>query len=146
MSSDIEVHEGLPRTTSTLNLVLLADHDTRIHLSGGAPLSETEIYFSLSSKWRTPVELNSNLTTNEVGFLCHTRESNGKALVHGASVWPNEFLPQYLLSENLSRNARFTIASLASILESDPPYLWGTNGEHALHLSSVRFSASEGEG
>lgn len=146
MSSDIEVHDGLPCAITSLSLVLLADRDTKIHLSSGEPLPETEIHFSISSKWRTPAELGRDLTANDVGFLCHTRESNGKAFVHGASVWPNEFLPQYLLAENLSCNAQFTIASLSTILESSPSYSWGTNREHVLRLSSVRFSASQREG
>ena len=146
MSSDIEMHDGLPCATSSLNLVLLADRNTKIHLSGGEPLSEIEIHFSISSKWRTPAELDRDLTASDVGFLCHTRESNGKAFVHGAAVWPNEFLPQYLFAENLNRDAQFTIASLSTILESGPPHSWGTNREHVLRLSLVRFSASQGEG
>lgn len=146
MSSEIEVHDGLPRAINCLNLVLLADRDTKIHLAGGAPLSEIEIHFSISSKWRAPADLDRDLTANDVGFICHTRESNGKAFVHGAAVWPNEPLPQYLLADNLSHNAQFTIASLPTILESDPPHSWGTNRENILHLSSVHFSALHGEG
>ena len=141
MSSDIEVHDGPPCAITSLNLVLLADRETKIHLSGGEPLSEIELHFSISSKWRTPAELDRDLTANDVGFLCHTRESNGKAFVHGAAVWPNEFLPQYLLAENLNRKAQFTITSLPTLLESAPPHSWGTNREHVLRLSSVRFSA-----
>ncbi|WP_325331033.1 hypothetical protein [Sulfuricella sp.] len=146
MSSEIEVHGGLPCAINSLKLVLLADRDTRIHLSGGEPLSEIELHFSISSKWRTPAELDRDLTANDVGFLCHTRESNGKAFVHGAAVWSNESLPQYLLAENVSRIAQITISSLPTLLESCPPHSWGTSREHALHLSSVRFSALQGEG
>jgi hypothetical protein len=146
MSSDIEIRDGLPCSISSLNLVLVAERDTKIHLLGGEPLSAVELHFSISSKWRTPTELDRDLTANEVGFLCHTRESNGKAFVHGAAIWPNEPLPQYLLVEDLRRNAQLTIASLPTIVESAPPHSWGTNREHVLRLSSVRFSALQGEG
>lgn len=146
ISSDVEMRDGLPSGTSSLNLVLLADRDTKIHLAGGEPLSATELHFTISSKWRTPTELDRDLTVDDVGFLSHTRESNGKSFVHGAAVWPNEPLPQYLLSENLSRNAQFIIKSLPTVLESAPPHSWGTNREHVLRLSSVRFSALQVEG
>lgn len=145
MSSDIEMRDGLAHVISSLNLVLLADRDTKIHLIGGEPLSAIELHFSISSKCRTPTELDRDLTADDVGFLCHTRESNGKVFVHGAAVWPNEPLPQYLLADNLRRTAQFTIASLPTALESATPHFWGTNREHILRLSSVRFSALQGE-
>lgn len=55
MSSDIEMHDGRPCAISSLNLVLLADRDTEIHLAGGEPLSAIELHISISSKWRTQV-------------------------------------------------------------------------------------------
>ena len=146
MSSDIEMRDGLTCAISSLNLVLLADPHTKIHLVGGEHLSGIEFHFSISSKWRTPTELDRDLTADDVGFLCHTRESNGKANVHGAAVWPNESLPEYMLAENLRRNAQFTIASLPNLFDSESTYLWGVNREHILRLSSVRFSALQGEG
>jgi len=146
MSSDVEMHDGRPCAISSLDLILLANHEAKIQLAGGERLSEVEIHFSLSSKWRTPEELDSDLAANDVGFLCYTRELNGQAFVHGAAVWPNEPLPQYLLAASLTRNAEFTIASLSTILPSDPPHSWETNRGHALRLSSVRFSAWQRQG
>lgn len=146
MSSDVEMHDGCPCAISSLDLILLADHETRIQLAGGERLSEVEIHFSLSSKWRRPEELDRDLAGNDVGFLCYTREPNGQAFVNGAAVWPNEPLPQYLLADNLSRNAQFTIASLSAVLPSGPPHSWEPNRGHALRLSSVRFSAWQRQG
>lgn len=144
--SEIEMRSGLPFVTSSLNLVLLADRDTKIQLVGGEHLSTIELHFSISSKWRSPKELNPDLTADDVGFLCHTRESNGNAFVHGSAVWPtNEPLPQFLLSDNLRRNVHFTIPSLSRVFESEPPYSWGTNREYGLRLSSICFSAMQGE-
>ena len=145
LSSDLEVQNGLPCVNNSINLVLVADRDTKIHLTGGEPLSEVELHFSISSKWNTSTDLDRDLSAQDVGFLCHTQEQSGKAFVHGAALWPDESLPQYLLAEHLNRSAHFTIASFTTLSESSPPHSWGTNREHALRLSSVRFSAVQEE-
>jgi len=146
MSSDLEMRDGAPRLSHGLYLVLLAERDTKIQLSSGEPLSEIELHFSVSSKWRTTTELDSDLTAPDVGFLSHNKESNGKAFVHGAALWPDEPLPQYLLAEHLRRNARFSISSLSTLSDSSPPHSWATGREHFLRLSSLQFSVIQGEG
>ena len=146
MSSELAMRDGAPRSNHGLYLVLLAERNTKICLSSGDPLSEVELHFSLSSKWRTPIDLDCDLTAHDVGFLSHNQEPNGKAFVHGSALWPDEPLPQYLLSEHLRRNAQFTIASLPTLSDSSPPHSWATGREHFLRLSSVQFSAVQGEG
>lgn len=146
MSCDLEMRDGAPCLNHGLHLILLAERNTRIQLSSGESLSEVELHFSVSTKWRTTTELDAGLTAHDVGFLSHNQVSNGKAFVHGAALWPNEQLPQYLLAEQLKRNAHFSIASLPTLSDSSPPHSWATGREHFLRLSSVQFSVCQGEG
>ncbi len=143
MSSELEVRDGQTLAYSSLKLILLADSDTKIQLSSGEPLSDIEVNLTVSSRWHTPTELDKDLTSYDVGFLCHTRESNGKAFVHGALLWPDEPLPQYLLSENMNRRAQLVISSLPTLFDPSPAHSWGESRKHFLHVSSANFSSAQ---
>jgi hypothetical protein len=145
MSSELEMRDGIPYSINSLNLVLVAVTNTQIQLSSGEHLSEVELHFTVSNKWHTPVDLDRDLNLQDVGFLCCVTEPNGKIFVHGAAIWPEKQLPDYLLADGLVCNVQLTIGFFSTTSEPDSPYLWAVGRENILHISSIRFSAQQKE-
>jgi hypothetical protein len=145
MSSELEMRDGISHSINSLNLVLVAITNTQIQLSSGQHLSEIELHFTVSNKWHTPIDLDRDLNLQDVGFLCCVIEPNGKIFVHGAAIWPDKQLPDYLLADGLVCNVQLTLGSFSASSELDSPYLWAAGRENILHISSIRFSAQQKE-
>ena len=134
------VEENL-HTERRFRLVLRADDRTMIHLSSGESLSEIDVHFILSSDWKTPRDVDRELQPQDIGFLAHNKSQNDPPLVHGAAIWPSEFLPGTLLQSSVKGYVSLTLSSVPQVLDHEKPFIWSCGRLHSIRISHISVSA-----
>ena len=151
VTETLSMEEEGPSTERRYNLVLRSDRHTRIRLSSGESLKDVDVHFTLSSKWASPEKLGRELKDRNVGFLIHTRDTgmpliertleNSEPFIHGAAIWPSNYLPDALFQPTIKGFISMTFSSVQEVFDGEEPFIWDCNRPHAIHISDVSVSA-----
>lgn len=133
------VENGEQVVERSFNLVLRPDLETQIELDSGESLSCFDVNLTLLTKFKKPGELDADLSTDEIGYVCYT-ENNGKPFLGGGVIWPLDSLPGGMGSVNTTGRVQLTISNLEAIPEYAPPFAWGKNRQNALHIRAIQLS------
>lgn len=139
------VNADSPRCSESFSLVLRAAQDTNAVLSTGQRLADVDIYFTLSTKWKTVQELDKDLGIDDVGFLSHNEGDRGVPFVHGAALLLSTTVVASLFHVGTHGSMKLVLPTVPLDARSDTPYVWGTNRENMLRVSHLELSALRGE-
>ena len=129
----------------SIALVLRATSDANIRLVGGVPLASVDVHFTLSTRWRTPGELDRDLGPEDVGFLAHNLGPRNEPTVHGASVIVSS--PIAAVVANCSTQSYLELSLPTVPFSDDPnaPYVWGLQRDHMLRVSRLELKVMSSE-
>lgn len=137
-SIDFTIENGDQIINRRFNLVLRPELESKIKLDSGKSLSCFDVHLTLFTKFKKPEELDADLTTDEIGYLCNTEE-NRKPILSGGVIWPLDSLPWGMTSVNTVGRVHLTISNLEVIPEYAPPFVWGKNRQNALHIKAIQL-------
>lgn len=138
--------DGISRSSESFSLVLRATHDTNVALSTGERLSDVDVHLTLSTKWRTPQELDKDLTNEDVGFLAHTEGERGEPFVHGGALLSNTTVVAALLSAGTDGTVTLVLPTVPITNKKEAPFVWGRNRLNMLRINHLEVSVHRGEG
>ena len=134
-------HNGQLTTYRNLNLVLRADHRTKICLTAGDSINKFDIDFTISTKWKIGKELDKDLTDEDIGFLCHTKDGRD-SFIHGRAIWPLESFPEGLWCSGTIGSISLELSNLEEIPEYAPSFKWDLSRPNILKINSIQLSVA----
>ena len=132
--------EGNLCSGQDFTLALRADDRTKIRLSSGELLKDVDVKLKLSSKWKTPEEVDRELQPQDIGFLHNSCETDSPS-VHGAAIWPSGLLPSALLQGSVKGLVSLTLSSVPTVLDREDPFIWSCGRPHFIRISDISVSA-----
>ena len=122
-------------------LILRAINCTNIILDSGEHLSEVDINFTLSSKYKSSKEINRELTEDDLGILVHIEDGDGSPFVHGKAPLIDRTVLQNLFNKGTKGYVTIQLPTVPFEDDTTKPYVLKKNIPNMLRISGLSVSS-----
>lgn len=133
----VGVKDGAATTHLEHRLTLRADARSKIVLSSGEHIQDVDLLLVLSSKVATAEALDADLTSNDVGFLCHVVGDGGRPFIHGRAIWPLKYMADSIFHPSAAGFVRLVLSNVPEESLDGKGFVWGLNRKNTIRLESI---------